>query len=541
MHRVSARGLSPQCARMSDGYSDEEFEEDNLVAKPMYSGDNKGQAPLSGTDARVEGRGEYNSDEETLEDDDSEERIEKLRIANAALRKQLKDFSKAFQEALNGKIEDRGGPNQSSATAESAKKSLRALVASKQRQVQGLQKKLEMYRKSNSQLKRQLKQAYTTDRVLDLGNENLRKQAEIDRLVAENRQLQSLQRNQSKRIEQQRVSREEWPARLAGLQDELRVTRETLRKYKEKTRVAEESSGKQRTVILKMQEKNRELKKEIERYENANGKAKTKQALDIEAAQLEWEKDKEKLSKSIQVLEKSNRQERKKAQLAAREAEEKLKDHEKEVAALKERIEEKEKDMRYQVLQIKRLKRGLRELAMADTPRAVAAAIGSNWATNMSKYLSSADAQEDALNSPEVVLDSPKVHAKELAKASPQQLSPAGYVLPSTPKEEAPAERGPRIARTEQDAIAEPSPAGKQAKDAPKHILTDNTADLVQEEKQEAQKEKAEEEVKEEKEEEEDKVKDASDFNEEEKESPRQRTSAFAKPSTKKKKKKKVF
>jgi len=336
--------------------------------------------------------------------------------------------------------------------------------------VANLQKKLDLYRKNNAQLKRQIQQAYSSDRVLQMGNENKEKQREIDNLIQENRNLVAMQRSQAKKIVQQQANREEWPARLACLQDELRVTRETLRKYKEKARSADEEAIRQRELVIKLQEKNRNLRKEVERFENSNGKARPRLELDVEAQQAEWDKEREKLEHSVHVLEKSNKQERQKAALAAKKAEESLKEHQREVDKLQARVEEKEKDMRFQVLQIKKLKRGLRELALGDAPIAL---LDAPWSANMSRFLAGVDDDEDEEHSadaaPEQIDDVADLNARHVNTSQMQVGASKPLASPQPPANRLPANRGPRVARAkatgESSTSAEPIDGNRLAVD----------------------------------------------------------------------------
>jgi hypothetical protein len=365
-------------------YSDDEFAADTV-----------GEAAIGG--AREGARGEAASagspeDESAPErGEEADEALRKLRMANGALRQQLRDFGRALEASLGGgSAGGEGGCAGGMESDKESKKSLRALVASRQRQVSALQKKLDGYRKSNAQLKRQLQAAYTSDRVLVMSNENKEKQAEIERLTQENRNLVQMQRAQAKRILQQEGSKEEWPMRLANLQDELRVTRETLRKYKEKARVAEDEGNRHREQCAVLGERNRELKAQLEARQAAAGSAEAEAAAQQAAAEgaAVASEERAKLVHNIEVLQTAHRQERQRAAQAARRAEDALKEHQREVDELRRRIEEKEKDLRYQVVQIKKLKRGLRELASGDISDA-------QWSLNMARFLDGSAAHDE--------------------------------------------------------------------------------------------------------------------------------------------------
>jgi len=330
-----------------------------------------------------------------------QERVEKLRLANEALRKQLRDFSRLFESTLNNaSAMKRIGPASSGQDDDDAKKSLRAIVNSKQKQVQNLKKKLDMYRRSNQQLKTQMKHAFTTDRVAQLTNENHEKQMEIEKLMEENRNLVAMQRSHAKKLAKQSHNREEWPAKLSNLQDELRVTREMLRKYKEKSRNLDEEATKQRELMNKLKDKNKDLSTTLKELESKNGKIRPREVQDVAAQQEAWNEERMKLERAIQVLEKSNKQERIKAHQAAKEIEAKIKEHESAMAKMKSKFDVKEKDMRFQVVEVKKLKRGLRELAMSEG----ALASGSvPWSSNLASFFNDEDAHlEDEMEEIEI-------------------------------------------------------------------------------------------------------------------------------------------
>jgi len=342
--------------------------------------------------------GEFDDEESVLHTPrilgEEQEYVGKLRAANHALRTQLKEFSKALDAALSV----RANNNNNSTHDVDGKKSLRAIVNSKEKQLNGLKKKLETYKKQNEQLKKQLRSAYTSDKVVQMGNENKEKEQIIQKLIAENKSLTTIQRNQAKQIQKQESGKEEWPARVAALQDELRVTRERLRTIKEKSKQAEEHHKKQHEQVMRLMGKNKELSKEIARYEAANGKAKTRSTLNREQIEKEWNEQREKLTHKISVLEKSNKQERNKLAIANRKGEEKIEELSKKIKQMQEKIDESEKDMRIQVLQVKKLKRNLRELATGEAPLPLGT---KPWAVNLAQYLNGENNDQPSEETPD--------------------------------------------------------------------------------------------------------------------------------------------
>lgn len=78
----------------------------------------------------------------------------------------------------------------------------------------------------------------------------------------------------------------------------------------------------------------------------------------------EWKEEKAKLEHSIQVLERSKQQERTKGERLLRANMAELQKVKKEMERHKRQLDEKEKEIRLQVLQVKKLRRQLRELAL---------------------------------------------------------------------------------------------------------------------------------------------------------------------------------
>jgi len=341
-------------------------------------------------------------DDESIEIDLQEEQIRKLRLSNDTLRKQLVDFSQTLEVALN-KANKQPIPEP---RTEESKKSLRAIIASKEKFVVGLKKKVDTIHKQNDQLRQQLRVAYTSDRVMQMGNETKEKELRIRTLVEENRHLQAAQRSKKKRIN----NSSEWNSRVQVLQDELRVIKETLRKYKERNRTAEEESKRHREHVVSLTERNKELAKDL--YQ-AGGDIKQQQS--ISDQEELWFKEKTKLEHSIQVLDKSNKLERSRARQAFKREEEQQKEHGKEIQQLQQVIEEREKYMRFQLLQIKKLKSGLRDFALSEAPLPEPV-----WSLNLQQFLLG-----DEISSGDLIQ------------------------IPQSPITTKPLERGPRAIRTQ--------------------------------------------------------------------------------------------
>lgn len=229
-----------------------------------------------------------------------EETIEKLRIANAALRRQLKEFSRALEVSLSvasaGK--DRILTDPDKAEIE------QALIA-KEKQLETAMKRIEIYRfearpcsarspperpfagsgatppaltlhhplwrrtrcrRANKELRKQIANAYTAERVMELENSAREKEAEIQRLIEENKTLVVVQRNQSKSIARHDAMRDEWPAKLQALQDELRVYKEKIRRNRAAERRAQEQSLRQQEHMARLQERVKDLERQLRQH-----------------------------------------------------------------------------------------------------------------------------------------------------------------------------------------------------------------------------------------------------------------------------------
>lgn len=80
-----------------------------------------------------------------------------------------------------------------------------------------------------------------------------------------------VQRNQTKRIEEQESQRSEWPAKVSSLMADLRVAKDKLRKAKEKEARVESSTRKQHEALVRLQQKNKHLQEQLAQHERGHG------------------------------------------------------------------------------------------------------------------------------------------------------------------------------------------------------------------------------------------------------------------------------
>lgn len=302
-----------------------------------------------------------------------DETLDKLRLANQALRQQLKDFSKALDQSLQANAEAAGGADGAIASRDREafmmeRKRMMAALGGKEKQLRQVKKKLEIYKKANVEFKKQVGSTYNTEKLAALQAERDEKETLIQQLTEENRTLVQLQRNQAKKIQEQEMMKNEWPTKVSSLMADLRVSKERVRKAKEREAKAQELTKRQHEQMMKLADKNEKLRAQLLEYERNQGtNLAEKQKRKLVS---QWKDEKEKLQHAISVLEKSKVQERTKGERLLRANVAELQKVKKEMEKHRSALEEKEKEIRMQLFQVKKLKRQLRELALGEVPLA---------------------------------------------------------------------------------------------------------------------------------------------------------------------------
>ena len=381
------------------GYDDDDFEDDGSMVDPAAPGGSPGgkfgkldptlpqtnagagAGGAAGPGAAVSPTSSKRGRERDLET------IEKLRLANAALRHQLKEFSRALDASLRGGDAAGGGKgggslNQGSAATTAsgagfhaarqggrgADERARQQLRHHEKMLRNATKKIEIYRRGNQDLRRQLASAFNSDRLVQLENENKEREREIAKLQGENRSLLNIQRAQTRQIEKQESLRNDWPARISSMNEDLRVAKEKLRRSHQKDKSASQQLKKQHEQLSRLTEENKRLTAEKRRLEGPGGgrAAKTAAELEKEKAEKAWSEERGKLDRKIAVLEKIKRQEVAKAKQKIRENNKEVTKAKDELDRYKRLLTDKDKEMRMQLLQVKKLKRQLREIALGD-------------------------------------------------------------------------------------------------------------------------------------------------------------------------------
>lgn len=234
--------------------------------------------------------------------------------------------------------------------------------------MRGVQKKLDIFKKANAELKKQVGGAYNADRLAALHSERDEKEVQLAQLQEENRTLMAIQRSQAKKIQEQEAMKSEWPAKVSSLMADLRVAKERVRKAKDRESKAQELTKKQHEQMMRLAEKNKHLQAQLLEFERSQGTSLAEK--EKKKLLASWTEEKAKLQHAIDVLERSKMQERTKGERLLRANVNELQKVKKEMEKHRGALAEKEKEIRLQLLQVRKLKRQLRELALGEVPLA---------------------------------------------------------------------------------------------------------------------------------------------------------------------------
>ena len=311
------------------------------------------------------------------------ELIDKLQMANAALRQQLKEFGRALEASLqtagarksvvDHQIDSpRGGRDDD----------LRLKLERKQRHVASLKKKLSVLSSANKHLKDQLRKAFNTSKISELSNELKVREQQIRELKKEQKMLKNMHRKHTRELEKEEDERAMWPKQIANLNEELRVANERLRRLRDKVRKEESSQKKSRAEKMELLDKNRELKERIAEHQRSS--AHKKEAEKREKITKAFEEERSKLGKTVETLQKRVESERAKTQSIRRKCKEKIDKAKKKMDEMERLVKEKEKEIRMQVIVVKKLKLHLKGLVMEKDDDVILG--DAPWAANIAEY-----------------------------------------------------------------------------------------------------------------------------------------------------------
>ena len=293
--------------------------------------------------------------------------IEKLRLSNNALRSQLKEFARALDASL------KNNKKASQMALEPSSKSMKI----KAQVVKNMRQKIEIYKRANNELKRQLKETRDNDKVIELENLVNMKEREILKLVRDNKSLLAIQRNQAKQISAKENLKQEWPQRIKSLENDVKVYREKLRKVRARDIKFADERRNQKAQLEEARSKNRRLKAQLEDMrtmlvEDGDKNRKKKGVKSVEEAVRnateKLEQRIKKLSLQVTLLEKTKNQEAMKHKRLMRKKAEELKAAMETNGQLQRELSKKEKQVRMQVLQVKKVKKQLHDIIMKEEP-----------------------------------------------------------------------------------------------------------------------------------------------------------------------------
>ncbi|KDO34606.1 hypothetical protein SPRG_00669 [Saprolegnia parasitica CBS 223.65] len=271
----------------------------------------------------------------------------------------------SFDEGASGPEEARASPTKDDQTRDAvttAKKGATSQAApKKETELQLLQKKIGVYRKANETLRKELESLHSNDALVHLENKAREKQLLIEKLVHENRYLANLQRTQAKRIEELEALKEHFPAKHHSVMEELRVCKETFRMYKEREKAADERSAKLHQQVVDLTQRNKSLAEKIKAHENYKPPADSTATKDMDDGR---EDELLQLQARVAQLEKTKRIEKAKYDRIIKACEDQLDECKREMESFQTQLLDKEKELRLQVVQLKKLKRTLRELVV---------------------------------------------------------------------------------------------------------------------------------------------------------------------------------
>ncbi|KAF0715222.1 Aste57867_3506 [Aphanomyces stellatus] len=236
----------------------------------------------------------------------------------------------------------------------------RKTLAAKEMELRTLYRKIGVYRKANAVLKKELESFHNNDTLAQLENKAREKQLLIEKLTHDNKYLVNLQRTQAKRIEELESLKEHFPTKHHSIMEELRICKETYRMYKEREKAADERSAKLHQQVVDLTAKNKGLADKIKQHEQSQ--MSSHQTAD--AVEAEADGELAQLQQRVLTLEKNKRTEKAKYDRVLKTCQEQLDECKREMERFQQALLDKDKELRHQVVELKKLKRQLRELAV---------------------------------------------------------------------------------------------------------------------------------------------------------------------------------
>ncbi|RHY34194.1 hypothetical protein DYB32_001087 [Aphanomyces invadans] len=258
----------------------------------------------------------------------------------------------------------------------------RNTLAAKEVELRNLYKRISVYRKANAALQKELEGFHNNDFVAQVENKAREKQLLIEKLTHENKYLANLQRTQAKRIEELESLKEHFPSKHHSVMEELRICKETYRMCKERERLAEDRSAKLHQQVVDLMARNKALADKIRQHHSSTeSKATTNDAtvcmFNVMYVLTKLRRHDAAMAAAaaaattttttwhtLTQLTQTKRAEKAKYERVIQMCQEQLDACKREMEAFQAQLLEKEKELRLQVVELKKLKRQLRDLAV---------------------------------------------------------------------------------------------------------------------------------------------------------------------------------
>eukprot|EP01006_Ploeotia_vitrea_P040308 TRINITY_DN66420_c1_g1_i1.p1 TRINITY_DN66420_c1_g1~~TRINITY_DN66420_c1_g1_i1.p1 ORF type:complete len:849 (-),score=431.91 TRINITY_DN66420_c1_g1_i1:5-2551(-) len=183
--------------------------------------------------------------------------ISKLRLRNDQLRHKLQTYSIELEESRRKNTLQR-----KSSTIELQHQHSEDV---REKELENAQKRVDMYRKANAQLRRQVKQSLNPERLDHMHNRLAMASREIERLKTENRTLASENRRLEKEFKKNMHTQGDYPERIALLLKELRGHKEKIREMTARRNEADKVSRRQQDHMVNLENRVRRLQNKIKK------------------------------------------------------------------------------------------------------------------------------------------------------------------------------------------------------------------------------------------------------------------------------------
>ena len=227
----------------------------------------------------------------------------------------------------------------------------------KNKQLKEARKKASLYKRSNAELTRRLARVVDDDLLLSMKNRASEKDSQIARLRDENRALSNNVRQQARVISEQQAFTEGWPAKVDGLQRQLRSERAKMRTYVARAAENEETSVEKHEVqVASLRARNLQLRDNLDSRPGDNGGAAANNG------DGDDDDDDDDTVSKLRLLTKVHRQHEKQLQDRLQQAYSTVEAERAHVAALQGELDNAEKLLRMQIVEVKTMKRNVRQL-----------------------------------------------------------------------------------------------------------------------------------------------------------------------------------